>query len=217
MVFLLVLLTIVVVILFQLLLENGKGIHAAAPARANAATDTSPGHLFVHDGHTWARLDTSGEAKVGIDHFLMKIIGGADSVSLPASGRSVRQGERVFSILRGGKEIGLVSPIEGVIASVNEKADLNAEAARKEPYKEAWLFTIKPKNLSGSLRNVRSIESASGWFDGEIRRFSSFLVANSPYFAGVGATMQDGGTYPAGIIDQMNEEQVRVFESRFLA
>jgi hypothetical protein len=29
--------------------------------------------------------------------------------------------------------------------------------------------------------------------------------------------MQDGGQYPAGIIGKMTEEQVRSFESRFLA
>jgi glycine cleavage system H lipoate-binding protein len=216
MVFLLVLLTIGIVISVQLVLEHAERRRASVPIRSAVAAP-SPGYLFVHDGHTWAKLDTSGEAKVGIDHFLLKILGGADEVTLPEAGRSVRQGERVLSIRRDGREIGLVSPIDGVVASVNAKADLNADDVKKDPYRAGWLYSIRPKNLTESLRNLRSVEDATGWFESEVKRFSTFLVADSGRFAGVGATMQDGGQYPAGIIGKMTEEQVKKFESRFLA
>jgi glycine cleavage system H protein len=209
--------TIVIALSVKLILESSERKQAVVPVSAGASSPASPSQLFVHDGHTWAKLDTSGEAKIGIDHFLLKILGGADRVSLPASGRSVSQGERIFSVYRGGRKIGLVSPIEGVISSVNERADLNAESVKKDPYKDGWLFTIKPKNLTESLRNVRRLEEASGWFEGEMKRFSTFLVSGSPGLAEVGATMQDGGQYPGGIIEKMDEEQVRAFESRFLA
>lgn len=216
MVFLLVLLTIGIVISVQLLLEHAERRRASVPLRTAAAAP-SPGYLFVHDGHTWAKLDTSGDAKIGIDHFLLKILGGADQVTLPETGRSVRQGEKIFSIKRDGREIGLVSPLDGVVSAVNERADLNADAVKKDPYRTGWLFSIRPRNLTESLRNVRSVEEATGWFENEVKRFSSFLVADSSRLAGVGATMQDGGQYPAGIIGKMTEEQVRSFESRFLA
>ena len=216
MVFLLVLLTIGIVISVQLLVEHVERRKASAPVRAGEAL-ASPGYLFVHGGHTWAKLDTSGEAKIGVDHFLLKILGGADQVALPEAGRSVRQGERVFSIRRDGREVGLVSPIEGVVSAVNERADLNDESVRKDPYRSGWLFSVRPRNLSESLRNVRTLESAAGWFESEARRFSTFLVADPARLAGVGATMQDGGQYPAGIIGKLSEEQVKAFESRFLA
>jgi glycine cleavage system H lipoate-binding protein len=216
MVFLLVLLTIGIVISAQLLVEHIERGKAGAANRAGVQAP-SPGYLFVHGGHTWAKLDTSGEAKVGVDHFLLKVLGGADRVTLPEAGRSVRQGERVFTIRRDGREIGLVSPIEGVVSAVNDRADLNDEDVKKDPYRSGWLFSIRPRNLSESLRNVRTLESATGWFESEARRFSTFLVADPARLAGVGATMQDGGQYPAGIIGKMTEEQVKAFESRFLA
>jgi glycine cleavage system H lipoate-binding protein len=214
MVVLLVAMTVVIALSVKLIMEGAEHKRAIVPAHASATLPS--GQLFVHNGHTWARLDSSGEAKVGIDHFLLKILGGADRLSLPASGSSVSQGERVFSVYRGGKKIGLVSPIEGVVSSINQRADLNAEAVRKDPYKDGWLFTIKPKNLAQSLRNVRSIDDASGWFESEVKRFSTFLVSDSTRLAGVGATSQDGGQYPGGIIEHMDEEQLRAFESRFL-
>jgi glycine cleavage system H lipoate-binding protein len=216
MVFLLVLLTIGVVISIQLLLEHAERARSTAQIRAAAEAAIPPGHLFIHDGHTWARLDTSGEAKVGIDHFLLKILGGADRVFFPAEGRAVSQGERIFSVIRGGREIRLVSPIEGVVSTLNARADLNDDSVRKNPYGEGWLFTIRPRNLTESLKNLRSIDSAAGWFDGEVKRFSSFLVAGTPRFAEVGATMQDGGQYPAGILGKMDDEQIRSFERNFL-
>lgn len=216
MVFLLVLLTIVVVICVQQLarvIEQHRLVGPATAFRGIAAA----GQTFVHEGHTWARLDTSGEAKIGIDHFLMKVLGGADRVACPAPGRIVTQGERIFSVWRNGREVELVSPIEGVVVSLNESADLNTETAKKDPYAAGWLFSIRPRNLAESLSHVRSLEQAAGWFDSEVKRFSTFLVEGSVRYAGVGATMQDGGQYPAGIIEKMGEEQFKAFKSRFLS
>ena len=34
-----------------------------------------PGGLFVHGGHTWAKLDASGAVQVGLDDFAQKLIG----------------------------------------------------------------------------------------------------------------------------------------------
>lgn len=215
MVFLLVLLTIGIVISVQLLFEHAERRKAAATVRAASAVPT-PGYLFVHDGHAWARLDTTGEARVGIDHFLLKILGGADRITLPEPGRSVRQGEKVLSILRDGREVAVSAPIEGVVAAVNPGAGLDAKAGKDALYKTGWLYSIRPRNLSDSLRNVRSYEESAGWFESEAKRFSTFLVADSARLAGVGATMQDGGQYPAGIIGRMSEAQVKAFESRFL-
>jgi glycine cleavage system H protein len=190
-----------------------KRIERQIPA---AAGYTMPEHLFFHNGHTWAQFDTSGEAKVGIDHFLLGVLGSPESVNLPDPGRLVMQGERIFSVSRGGREIELVSPIEGVVASVNKAADLEAEADRKNPYGSGWLFTIRPRNLTASLRNMRIAEEAIVWFDSEVRRFSEFLMDCSPRPAGVGVTMQDGGQHSAGIIDGLDDEQLRAFEKAFL-
>lgn len=190
----------------------------------NEAPDLSPGsagealsaHPFVHGGHTWAKLETSGEAKVGIDHFLLKVLGGVDRVYIPEPGQVVKQGEKAFAIFRNGRKISLASPIDGVIASVNPAASLAAPAG-EGLYKTGWLFTIRPRNLSRGVGNLKSLAAATAWFDGEAKRFSSFLVAGSPRLAEVGVTLQDGGNYPAGVFEKMSEEQVKEFEREFLA
>jgi glycine cleavage system H lipoate-binding protein len=216
MVVLLVILTVAVVISVQLLAERydrGKA-YDLSPASVGTALSAN---LFIHGGHTWAQLDTSGEAKVGIDHFLLRVLGGVDTVSLPEPGRSVRQGEKIFSVSRGGKEIGLVAPIEGVVATVNRHAELPDGRNRDAVYRQGWLFTIRPRNLAGSLRNVKTLDCAASWFDSESKRFASFLVAGAPRFAEVGVTLQDGGNYPAGVIEKMDDAQLRAFEQEFLS
>jgi glycine cleavage system H lipoate-binding protein len=205
MVVLLVVLTVAIVISAQLLFERFGGRTASSLSPA-ASADPLSSHAFVHGGHTWARLDTSGEAKVGIDAFLLRILGGVDAVSLPEPGRVVRQGEKVFSVTRAGKVLSLAAPIEGVVASVNRGAEASG-----------WLFTIRPRNLSQSLRNLKALDSASAWIDAESRRFASFLVAGSPRLAEVGATLQDGGQYPAGVIEKLSDEQLKAFEQDFLS
>ena len=214
MVVLLVILTVAVVISYQLVAES-RGLKKASDLSPAASGDAISSHLFVHGGHTWAQLDTSGEAKVGIDHFLFRILGGVDKVSLPEPGRQVRQGEKVFTVSRQGRELSLVAPIEGVVASVNGAAD--KFSGKESLYKSGWLFTIRPRNLSQSLRNVKNLDAASSWIEAETRRFSSFLVAGSPRLAEVGVTLQDGGHYPAGVIEKLDEEQLKAFEQEFLS
>ncbi len=62
-----------------------------------------PGGLFVHGGHTWAKLDPSGAVQVGLDGFSGEqgILGRVDRFELPPDGATVRQGEPAFAALQG--------------------------------------------------------------------------------------------------------------------
>jgi glycine cleavage system H lipoate-binding protein len=216
MVAILVILTVAIAVSIRFVADS-LGSREAADLSPGAAGEAISSHPFVHGGHAWAKLETSGEARVGIDHFLLKILGGVDRVYLPEPGQVVRQGEKAFAVFKNGKKVSLAAPIDGVVASVNPAARLSGPAGEGLYGGNGWLFSIRPRNLSRGLANVKTLEAASSWFDGESRRFASFLVSTSPRFAEVGATLQDGGNYPAGILDKLSEEQVRTFEREFLA
>ncbi len=213
MVAILVLLTVAVVLTARLV-SRGFERTGEAYLSAAASAEAVSAHPFLHPGHTWARLDTTGEAKVGIDNFLLKVLGKVDRVYLPEPGQAVRQGEKVFAVFRNGRRLALPSPIEGVVAAVNSSASLSSPGEALS--RNGWLFTIRPRNLARSLENVKNLDAASPWLDAEAKRFSSFLVAGSPRLAEVGVTLQDGGNYPTGVIEKMDSEQVRNFEREFL-
>ena len=103
MVVLLVVLTLIVCIGADLALRRRE--KAAAEARSvrdpaalfpSLTAQELPGGLFVHGGHTWAKIDSSGAVQVGLDGFVQRILGRVDRFDLPPAGATVRQGEPAF-------------------------------------------------------------------------------------------------------------------------
>ena len=118
-----------------------------------------PENVRFHAGHTWALNESQELVRVGIDDFASKLIGKIESISLPQRGRWVRQGQKIWTILRDGKSVDMVSPIEGTISDVNDAVVKDPELARKDPYGEGWLVTVKAPDSKLNFRN-RSISSA---------------------------------------------------------
>ena len=104
MVVLLVLLTVLGCIGVDLALRRRKKAAAESRTVREPATlfpsQTAlelPGGLFVHGGHTWAKLDSSGAMQVGLDGFAQGILGRVDRFELPPDGAKLRQGEPAFA------------------------------------------------------------------------------------------------------------------------
>ncbi len=88
-----------------------------------------PENLRYHPGHTWALSESPSLVRVGIDDFASKLIGKIESVSLPQRGTWVRQGQKIWSIVKDGKKVDMVSPIEGSVTDINEELVKNPELA----------------------------------------------------------------------------------------
>lgn len=218
MVVLLVLLTVLGCIGVNMALRRKE--KAAAEARAAVREPSAlfpsqtaqelPGGLFVHSGHTWAKLDATGAVQVGLDGFAQGILGRVDRFELPPDGATLRQGEPAFAALQGGKRIEFVSPVDGVVCAVNERINADPAAARKEPYEKGWAFMIRPSNLSRNLAKLRIGAEAAAWMEREARSFTEFLFLHRAAPAEVGATLPDGGIHAGGIMESMDGEILRI-------
>ncbi|MFZ2224796.1 MAG: hypothetical protein WAV26_08945 [Candidatus Deferrimicrobium sp.] len=218
MVALLFLLTILGCVAVDVILNRRK--KAAAEARAAVREPSAlfpsqtaqelPGGLFVHSGHTWAKLDATGAVQVGLDGFAQGILGRVDRFELPPDGATLRQGEPAFAALQGGKRIEFVSPVDGVVCAVNERINADPAAARKEPYEKGWAFMIRPSNLSRNLAKLRIGAEAAAWMEREARSFTEFLFLHRAAPAEVGATLPDGGIHAGGIMESMDGEILRI-------
>jgi glycine cleavage system H lipoate-binding protein len=216
MVVLLVLLTILGCIGVSLALRRRGKAAEARPVREPAALFPSqaaqelPGGLFVHEGHTWAKLDSSGAVQVGLDGFAQGILGRVDRFELPPNGAKLRQGEPAFAALQSGKRIEFVSPVDGIVSAVNERINVDPSAARKEPYEKGWAFMILPSNLSRDLRKLRIGAEAAAWLEREARSFTEFLSLHRAVPQEVGATLPDGGIHAEGIMETMDGEILQI-------
>jgi len=181
-----------------------------------AESFTVPQGIFLHGGHTWAHLEVSGDATVGMDDFAQGIIGKIDRITAPPIGAKVRQGEKLFSVHQDGKRIELVSPLDGVVRSVSETAGEGLEKIKREPYRAGWLLSLEPTNLAQNLRKLRIASEASRWLETELKRFAEFLAVRMVRPQEVGVTLPDGGIHIKGIVEKMDENTLEALTNQFL-
>jgi glycine cleavage system H lipoate-binding protein len=165
---------------------------AAAGARAPAGSGwfQAPADVWLHPGHTWARLEDDGLVAVGADDFAHKLVG-ASRASLPALGDHVMQGEPALELGDGGKSVPMLSPVDGTVVAVNEAA--RTAEGLSDPYGASWLFKVKAPRLAANLRQLLR--------DGPARRMLADAEAQlqlrlSP---ALGHVLQDGGTPVSGV------------------
>ena len=72
-----------------------------------------PHGLFYSKNHTWAYLEKSGNAKVGLDDFLLQIVGNVKVNHLKFPGEKLRKDEILAEIYQNGKRLRIISPISG--------------------------------------------------------------------------------------------------------
>ncbi len=110
-----------------------------------------PGNLRYHPGHTWALSESPSLVRIGMDDFASKLAGKIEGISLPQRGQWIRQGQKVWSIVRNGKKLDMVSPIEGTVADINEAVVNDPALATKDPYGEGWLVTVQSSRRQDQL------------------------------------------------------------------
>src|SRR5512140_1632106 len=213
MVVLLVLLTVLGCIGVNMALrrkEKAAEVRNPAALFPSLTAQELPGGLFVHSGHTWAKLDSTGAVQVGLDGFAQGILGRVDRFELPPEGTTLRQGEPTFAVLQSGKRIEFVSPVDGVVCGVNERINADPAAARKEPYEKGWAFMIRPSNLSQNLKKLRIGAEAAAWVEREARSVAAFRSRYRAARLGGGATLPDGGIQGDRVIGRMDGETLRI-------
>jgi glycine cleavage system H protein len=164
----------------------------ALPRPPGAGWFHVPPGVHLHPGHTWARLEPDGLVSVGIDDFAHKLVGPA-AVELPALGAKVLQGEPAIELREDGRDVPLLSPVDGTVVAVNPAGKNGDNAALEDPYGAGWLFKVKAPRLAANLRQLhagapahRLLEAAG---EALARRMSPEL----------GSVLQDGGTPIHGI------------------
>jgi glycine cleavage system H protein len=159
-----------------------------------------PENVRYHAGHTWALSESRELVRVGMDDFASKLIGKIESIALPQRGRWVRQGQKIWTIVRDGKSVDMVSPIEGTIADVNDAVAKNPELARRDPYGEGWLVTVQAPDSKINFRNLLSGTLARLWTEAAALQLRNKM----PMLAG--AMAQDGGVAVDDLTAHMPDE-----------
>lgn len=106
-----------------------------------------PAGLKYAKTHEWARQEPDGTVKVGISDHAQEALGDLVYLELPAVGRRVGAGEACAVVESVKAAADVNSPLSGEIVARNEALADAPELVNQSPY-EAWLFAVKPDDIS---------------------------------------------------------------------
>jgi glycine cleavage system H lipoate-binding protein len=160
-----------------------------------------PDNLRYHPGHTWALSESPNLVRIGMDDFATKLAGKVEQVILPQRGQWIRQGQKVWSLIRNGVKIDMVSPIEGSVADVNDAVANDPAMLGRDPYGEGWLVTVQSPDAKTNFRNLLGGALARWWTEESSMRLQR-LMPNA-----LGALAQDGGVALDDVAATLPDEQ----------
>jgi glycine cleavage system H lipoate-binding protein len=194
-----------VVISFLLLLTVAWQLIRAPAALSESAVESPPdwrallsgvglpgSDVFFHPGHSWARMDgTDGEVVVGWDDFARRLIGPPDRIQLPPEGTRVHAGGPAWTIAAGGRDLPMVSPVDGEVVQLNDRVLDEPSTASRDPYGDGWLMKIRVPSIDPVRRNLLTGKLARSWAELAERSLQG-LASGAPDSA-LGAVLADGG------------------------
>ena len=168
--------------------EASREAPARAARKAGGWFDV-PAAVWLHPGHTWARLETDGTVAVGLDELARRLVK-AERTDLPEIGAHVAQGEAAIAISAARKSVRALSPVDGTVVAVHPDG-----AKADDAYQDGWLFKVKPRRLSANLRQLYQGSAARRLLD----EASALLASRAA--PQLGAVLQDGGAPVDGIAE----------------
>lgn len=178
-----------------------------------------PQGLFFSRYHTWAHLEKSGVAKIGLDDLLLRITGEVKFSRFVNSGEKIRKGDFLAEMIQKDKILKIYSPISGEIVEANPMLKDSPELINQDPYIKGWMYKIKPVSWVADTNSYFLAEDATSWSVKELERFKDFLAASIGKYSPDSSlvVLQDGGELCDHPLSEFPNEVWQDFQHDFLS
>lgn len=217
MVALMVLFTVMVLLTIDYVIQRRRGVETMATQPvlipiAHEPDYRTPAGVYFDRGHTWAFLEASGDARVGVSDLARVVMGNFDSIEALPVGKKVHEGDTIIALQRGDRKLALRSPVDGTIEAVNTG---RPPAGEEEAYVHDWICKIRPKDTSAIPQRMLLGAQARDWLHREVRRLKVFLATIAPDHPVLAQTLQDGGMPYPGLVDYLTDEHWHKVQEAF--
>ena len=177
-----------------------------------------PQGLFYSKNHTWAHLERSGNAKVGLDDFLLHITGEVSFTSLKNPGDFMSKGELMAEVTQDGKILKITSPLSGKIIDTNIILNETAGILNEDPYGKGWIYKVKPTGWIEETSSYYLAQEAIAWSEKELVRFKDFMAESVKRYSPEASMLilQDGGELCDQPLSELPDEIWHDFQKSFL-
>jgi glycine cleavage system H protein len=167
-----------------------------------------PQGIFYSRNHTWAYLEMSGIARVGLDDLLLHITGDINFSDLKKPGEKIKKGDLMA----------VFSPVSGEILAMNSFLTSNPELVSEDPYTKGWMYKVKPDQWMAETNSYYMAEDATNWLGKELERFKDFLSGSEGGFSPESGrlVLQDGGELTDHTLSELPVEVWQNFQKDFL-
>jgi glycine cleavage system H protein len=178
-----------------------------------------PQGLFYSKNHTWAYLEKSGNAKVGLDDFLLQVVGNVRVSQLKSTGEKIIKGELLAEIWQNNKKLKVFSPISGEIVKSNTMVSEIPEILNDDPYGKGWIYSVKPSDWKAETTSYFLAWEATNWLTMELNRFKDFLAISLPKYSPNPSMIafQEGGELRQNILSELDSKIWEDFQETFLS
>ena len=150
-----------------------------------------PVGYYFHNGHTWARIESGGCVRIGMDDFSLKLLGEADAFDLPLMGKELDQGHAGWGLRRKDNLADVLSPVDGVIVEVNAGLYETPQLANRAPYGDGWLFSVRTSDIKATIRKLMPDSESIEWIATEVTTLESMIEGVAGPMAADGGYLAD--------------------------
>jgi glycine cleavage system H protein len=210
------------VIPFWLLLNKKTPVAAEIRKRIGVLTDSVlriPMGIFYSRNHTWAYLEKSGSARIGLDDLLLHLTGNVDVTPVATGGKRVSRGDVLAEITSGERRLKVLSPVSGELLGINPALSGNPGLLNEDPYGRGWIASIRPEAWLSEVSSCYLAAEAVEWSKRELTRFRDFIASASARYSpeAVPVMLQDGGELCDKPLEGMPGEVWNDFEKDFMS
>ncbi len=149
-----------------------------------------PVDYHFHNGHTWARIESGGYIRIGLDDFALKVLGEADALDMPLMGKELNPNRPGWGLRRKENLADVLSPVGGVITEVNHNVRENPKRANQDPYGDGWLFLVRTGDIKKSVANLMIEDKSIDWMDSEVTHLEHMIEQVAGPLAADGGLLQ---------------------------
>lgn len=125
-----------------------------------------PADLYYTDTHEWVRIESDGNATIGVTDHAQESMGDMVFIDLPEVG-SVIEAKGECGVLESVKSASdFYSPIAGEVAEVNEQLADTPDLVNKDPYGDGWIAKLIPSD-SDAIKELMNAEAYQQHLDSE--------------------------------------------------
>lgn len=126
-----------------------------------------PHGYYLHQGHTWIKLEEDATVRIGLDDFILRALGPLDRIEAPLAGETMSRNTPRITLRREENAAQALSPVSGVVTEINPLLRESGLETSMGPYTRGWIARVRCEGLREELSSALLGAEATQFLEAE--------------------------------------------------